>query len=152
MQVYKIAPPDGRWIDLGTGGGFPGVVTAIMSANDCRQHSFTFVESDKRKAAFLRTTIGAFKLNATVKAERIDGLAPLGADILSARALAPLPVLLSYAALHMKADGVAFLFKGRQWEEEHAAAQREWSYDCDAIPSKTDPNAVVLKIKDITRV
>lgn len=151
-QLYDLAPSSGRWVDLGSGGGFPGIVAAILSKCDKRDHHFTLVESDTRKAVFLRTAIRELNLVAVVSSDRIEETVPLSADILSARALADLDVLLLYAARHLNKDGVALFSKGAQWQKEDYAARIRWSYDCDPITSKTNPAAAVLKIKDIARV
>jgi 16S rRNA (guanine527-N7)-methyltransferase len=91
-------------------------------------------------------------LDARVLTQRIEEIAPMQADILSARALADLDALLGFAEMHLKPGGTALLPKGAQWEKEHRDAQIQWSYDCDPIKSKTNPDAAILKIKDIARV
>lgn len=150
-QIYDLAPKEGHWVDLGSGGGFPAIVSAILSHGDQAQHQFTLVESDQRKAVFLRTAIRELELVATVKTVRIEKLASVNADILSARALADLGKLIEFAELHLSENGVALFPKGGQWEKEHEQAQLMWSYSCEPITSKTNPEAAILKIKDIVR-
>lgn len=150
-QIYDMAPDQGHWVDIGSGGGFPGIVAAILSRGDGGGHEFTLVESDQRKAVFLRTAIRELDLSAKVHSVRIEDLSPMNADILSARALADLEKLIGFAALHMSEGGTAFFPKGAQWEKEHLQAQLMWSYSCEPITSKTNPDAAVLKIKDIVR-
>lgn len=99
----------GNWVDLGSGGGFPGLVVAI-----CRPDlHVTLVESDRRKASFLRSVIREIGLkNATVIADRIESVDPLNASNVSARALASLPQLMPYVQRHLHPDGKAWLMKG----------------------------------------
>ena len=151
-QIYDLAPSSGHWIDLGSGGGFPGIVVCILAHGQGADQTFTLVESDQRKSTFLRTAIRELSLDARVLTQRIEEIAPLQTDILSARALADLDALLGFAEMHLKPGGTALFPKGAQWEKEHRDAQIQWSYDCDPIKSKTNPDAAILKIKDIARV
>lgn len=151
-QLYDLAPSSGHWIDLGSGGGFPGIVVCTLAQGQGADQTFTLVESDQRKSTFLRTAIRELSLDARVLTQRIEEIAPMQAGILSARALADLDALLGFAEMHLKPGGTALFPKGAQWEKEHRDAQIQWSYDCDPIKSKTNPDAAILKIKDIARV
>jgi 16S rRNA (guanine527-N7)-methyltransferase len=151
-QVYNLAPVSGKWIDLGAGAGFPGIVAAIISAGRSETHEFIFVESDQRKAVFLRTAIRELNLEAMVISERIEEISSLEADILSARALGELNKLLGYAERHMKNDGTALFPKGQRWESEEDAAKSAWTYECEVFESSTNSEAAILRIKDIARV
>ena len=151
-QVFAHAPPTGHWVDIGSGGGFPVIVAAILSQGEGCDHRFTLVESDKRKCAFLRTAGRELGLKLTVHSERVEETTPLNADILTARALANLTALVGFAERHLNPDGVAIFPKGETWEKEHNAAQDVWSYRYEAIRSETNPAAAVLRIQDIARV
>lgn len=151
LAVATLVPASaGLWADLGSGGGFPGLVIAIVKAEtDLR---FRLVESDGRKAAFLRTVIRETGLrNTEVRAERIEALAPLEADYVSARALAPLPQLMAYLHKHLLPTGKAFLMKGRQWRSEVQAAQADWTFTWTAHPSRTQDGAATLEISGVSR-
>jgi len=152
IQLYTLAPPQGRWVDLGSGGGFPGIVISILTSEKGEGHHVTLVESDQRKAVFLRTAIRELDLSSEVICDRIESISSLHADIISARALADLTSLLGYADMHLKPDGLAVFPKGENWKSEHEDAQSQWSYACEPIKSATNPSAAVLKIKDISRV
>lgn len=152
VQVYRLAPPDGDWLDIGSGGGFPGIAAAILGKHECSNRKFTLVDSDQRKCAFLRTAVRELSLNAQVYAERIETMRPLLAQVLSARALDDLTGLLEYAELHMSKNGTALFPKGANWEKEHVDAQNQWSYNLEVINSRTNPDATILKIKELTRV
>lgn len=152
VQVYSLAPDVGDWVDIGSGGGFPGIVAAIMAKDAAPYRAFTLVDSDQRKCAFLRTAARELALNVKVTAERVENLPPLNASVLSARALDDLTGLLGYAERHLAADGTAIFPKGSRWKSEHEEAMKKWSYDLKIIKSETNPDATILKIKELTRV
>jgi len=152
LQIYSHAPNASHWVDLGSGGGFPAIVVALMSQQEERATKFTLVESDQRKCAFLRTAIRELELNATVANARIEAIDPLEADVLSARALSDLTSLLGFADRHLSPSGTALFPKGENWRAEDAAAKETWAYTCDAIQSQTNPSAAILKIKEIKHV
>ncbi|MDU8927979.1 16S rRNA (guanine(527)-N(7))-methyltransferase RsmG [Alisedimentitalea sp. MJ-SS2] len=153
LQVFRLldaAVP--HWADLGSGGGFPGLIVAIAAAEAGNPAKTTLVESDQRKAAFLRTVLRETSVSAQVIAQRIKKVPPLRADVLSARALAELSTLLEFAHLHLADGGTCLFPKGRNWKSELQTAQKAWHFSFEAIPSQTDSEAVILKIKGIARV
>lgn len=151
-QLFDLCPPEARtWVDLGSGGGFPGMIVAIMALGVNSDLRVTLVESDQRKATFLRTVARETETPVKIHSERAESLPPLGADVLSARAFAPLPMLLSHVHRHLAPTGVAFLPKGAQAEAEIAEALASWAFQVQKTPSKTDPQAVILSIKGLTR-
>ena len=152
-QLLALCPPTARhWADLGSGGGFPGLVIAILAAESLPDLSVTLVESDCRKAAFLSAVVRETGIRATVVADRIESLAPLAADVLSARALAPLPQLLTFAEQHLAPKGRALFPKGATHRSEVAESLAEWRFDLREHPSKTDAHAVILEIEGVSRV
>ena len=148
-QLADLAKVEaGTWVDLGSGGGLPGLVMAIATADSAA--CWVMVESDQRKAAFLRTVIRELDLSrASVLTGRIEALPPIGADGLTARALAPLPRLLPYLQRHLRPSGTAWLMKGRNWRQELEAARDGFSFTTEVYPSQTDPEAAILKLSDI---
>lgn len=152
LQVAALAgATTGTWIDLGSGGGLPGIVAAIQCAD--RPIDFQLVESDQRKATFLRTCIRELGLTrVNVHAARIESLTPAAADIVSARALAPLPLLMSYVHRHLKPGGTAWLMKGENWPSELQEARKTWQFDHVAHPSETQENAAILQITGLSHV
>jgi 16S rRNA (guanine527-N7)-methyltransferase len=152
-QIYGLAPENPNiWCDLGSGGGLPALVVAIMAKDANPNLSVPCIESDLRKATFLRTVARELDLKLTVRSERIEKADPQNADVLSARALAPLNTLCGFAEQHLKPGGVAIFPKGENYRQEIDEALESWSFQLDTYPSKTHPNAVVLKIKEISRV
>ncbi|MGC9418326.1 MAG: 16S rRNA (guanine(527)-N(7))-methyltransferase RsmG [Rhodovulum sp.] len=154
MQIFDQIPSGAhRWTDLGSGGGFPGLVVAILAQEHAPQLDVELVESDKRKAAFLQTAARELGLdNTKVFPDRIEYLAPRDADVVSARALASLSKLIGLAHRHLAEGGVALFPKGARHAQEIDAALASWAFEVQKIPSKTDPQAVILKLGGIARV
>lgn len=151
-QLYCHAPAGWtHWVDLGSGGGFPGLVIAILAAGDRGDSRITLVESDQRKAAFLQTAASTLELPVRVSAARIEHLPPLAADVVSARALAPLPTLLAYCARHLSPMGTALLPKGQRAEDEIAAARKLWHFDLTVHSGQVDPATRLLQIESLRR-
>ncbi|EBA08536.1 16S rRNA (guanine(527)-N(7))-methyltransferase RsmG [Sagittula stellata] len=149
-QLVDLMPEDaGTLVDLGSGGGFPGLVIAILSAETRPNLKVTLVESDQRKASFLRTVLRETEISGTVLSKRIMDVEPLQADILTARALAPLLELCQFADHHLMSTGVALFPKGKNWGKEVEDARAEWQFRYTAHTSKTDADAVVLEIRDL---
>lgn len=145
-QLLAFRPPAARrWLDLGSGAGFPGLVIAILAreaAPDLRLH---LVESDQRKCAFLRQVVTETGLTLDISPERIEALAPQAADIVSARALAPLTRLLAHAEKHLAPGGIGLFPKGRTVHNELAEAEQSWRFACRVHPSITDPEAAIVE-------
>lgn len=141
-----------HWVDLGTGGGFPGLVVAILAKELRPALSMTCLESDKRKAAFLASQVRALGLTAKIIPERIETTAPQNADVVSARALAPMDRLLELAHPHLSKNGLALFLKGANCSREISEAKTHWRFRFDVIPSKTDQAGAIVKLGDLERV
>lgn len=151
-QVFRQCPQDAMtWADFGSGGGFPGLVVAILAKELKPELRVTLVESDLRKATFLRQAAKALALSVDVLSERIESLRPLAADVLSARALAPLSALLGYSAKHLSQSGTAIFPKGAQFQVELAEARKDWRFDIDIKQSLSEAEAAILVIRNIHR-
>ncbi|MGB5560162.1 MAG: 16S rRNA (guanine(527)-N(7))-methyltransferase RsmG [Paracoccaceae bacterium] len=152
-QIFALSRwKSGLWVDLGAGAGFPGMICAILAKERAPDLRFTLVESDLRKATFLRAVSRETNVPVTVLSARIEDIAPLGADVISARALAPLKTLLEYAYRHMGPDGQALFHKGSSFRREVEEALESWTFRRDEYPSSTDGAGVVLSLGDIRRV
>jgi 16S rRNA (guanine527-N7)-methyltransferase len=150
-QVFELAPKSrDLWLDLGSGGGFPGMVCAICAAEGESNPRFELVESDTRKCAFLREVARQTGVSVSVRNARIEALPPAGADIVSARALAPLPRLLEWAHRHMRPDGLCLLQKGANHGLELETARADWQMEVDVQPSMTAPDSVILRIRNLS--
>jgi 16S rRNA (guanine527-N7)-methyltransferase len=152
-QLFPLSPKEARhWVDMGSGGGFPGIVAAILAKETRPDLRFTLVEVDQRKSTFLREASRTLGLGATVLSDRVEDIAPLDADILSARALAPLSKLIDLSLSHLKPDGVCLFLKGSQFEAEVEAAQKDWAFEIEAVPSLTGSDSAVLKVQRMKHV
>ena len=152
-QVIDYAPiRRARWLDMGSGAGFPGVVIALITADTPNPVEMILVESDQRKAAFLSTVSRETGVPMIIQAARIEAVAPQNVDIVSARALAPLVKLCAFAERHLAPDGAALFLKGGHYDAEIAEARRTWSFSLDVGRSSTDPAAAILIMKDFRRV
>lgn len=152
-QVFSAAAPEkGHWVDLGSGGGFPGAVVAILAQELAPNLSLTCVESDQRKAAFLRSVSRETSTPFQVLDARIEAAPRQQANYLSARALAPLATLLGFADRHLAEGGTAIFPKGARHKEELSEAQKLWRFEVQEITSCTDSEAVLFKIGALSRV
>jgi len=152
-QIFDLADSNANhWADLGAGGGFPGLIVAILAADRKRALDVTLVESDQRKAAFLMTAAREIGVTTRTVVDRIEMIPPLHADILSARALAPLDKLLEFAERHLRPGGQALFPKGASYSDEVCQALEKWRFSHEEISSVTDDSAVILSIRDIERV
>ncbi|MBM9596224.1 16S rRNA (guanine(527)-N(7))-methyltransferase RsmG [Roseitranquillus sediminis] len=151
VQLAPWLPQASRWTDLGSGGGLPGIVVAILAKEHGLPREVTCIESDGRKAEFLRSVQRAIDLPIQIICNRIEAAPPQGADIVSARALAPLPRLLGLVSRHLAQNGTALLMKGAGWREEVEVARKEWHLLIEAVPSRTNTDAVILEIGELRR-
>lgn len=152
LQVFHVKQDwSGHYLDLGTGGGLPGIPVALAIRDKGISARISFIESDTRKAAFLKTACRVLDLDICIETKRIETLRPMQADILTARALAPLEKLLSYLELHRKKDGTALLPKGKNWVQEVEEARQKFSFDFVAHPSHTNADSRILEIGRVER-
>ncbi|WP_458792108.1 16S rRNA (guanine(527)-N(7))-methyltransferase RsmG [Yoonia sp. MH D7] len=152
-QLFQYAPSLLKhWVDVGSGGGFPGIVIAAMAKELSPATRITMIESDQRKSTFLRTASRELSLDVTVLADRIEDVAPQSADVVSARALSNLDDLFALIQKHMTPLACAILPKGRTFESEISQAEKNWRFDLSAHASMTEPDARILVVKDIIRV
>jgi len=153
LQLLALAPQARHWVDLGSGGGFPGLVLACALAEhpDGKVH---LVESQGKKCAFLREATRAIALPATVHCERIESFVQNfseRADVVTARALAPLSTLCGYVEPLLKRGAQALLPKGQDVEAELTEASRYWNIAADMVPSQTEPKARIVVISALER-
>lgn len=153
VQIWQYAPQNWRkWADFGSGGGFPGLVMAILAKEHNPDGQVILVESDQRKAVFLRTVIRQIGLNAKVLDDRIEQVPALQADVISARALADLNTLLGFFVRHGAENSTGLFPKGAKWAAEVANAQENWCFSFTAHGSITQAEAVVLAVEGVSRV
>lgn len=152
-QVLPLAPEKAQtWCDLGSGAGFPGLVVAILAREQRPELKMTLIESDARKATFLRTVARETETEVNVIVDRIESADSQMADVVSARALAPLNTLIPLAYRHMSAGGTHLFPKGARYGDELREALEFWKFDCETHASKTESGAVILKLSELSRV
>jgi 16S rRNA (guanine527-N7)-methyltransferase len=152
LQLLAIAPQARKWADLGSGAGFPGVPIACALA-DQDSTEVHLIESNKKKAAFLREAVRITGAPAVVHAERVADFARTfrgGLDAITARALAPLPELLSIAYPLLKSGAQGLFPKGQDVEAELTQATKFWSIQATLVPSRTDPKSRIVVIRGAT--
>ncbi len=151
-QLAPLAPNALRWLDLGSGGGFPGLVLAFL-AKGRPGRQIDLIESNRKKSGFLQAVIGQFSLPGRVHAQRIGdeirGLEP--PHIVTARALAPLPLLLNLAFPWLSAGAIGLLHKGRDYRQEIQESSLMWQYDLVEHRSRVDADSVILEITNLQR-
>jgi len=150
LQLLALAPDARVWLDLGSGGGFPGLVIACALA-DQPGRAVHLVESNGKKAAFLRQVIRALSLPAEVHEQRIESLNDIAADVITARAVAPLAKLLGYVAPLLKTGGKALLLKGQDVERELTDAAKYWTIEAEFTPSRTHPAGRIVVVRALRR-
>lgn len=150
--LSSVSEKAGKWVDLGSGGGLPGLVVAILSDEIEPVNKLFLVEADVRKAVFLKTVCRELGLKVEVYNNRIEELPPMSANIVSARALAPLKTLCLYAKNHLEKDGVAVFAKGENWKAELVEAQKKWIFNYEAVKSTLHEGSVVLVLRGIKSV
>lgn len=151
-QLLDLAPDNAQvWVDLGSGAGFPGLVLAILGAPEMH-----LVESDQRKCAFLLEAARITETRVTVHNARIEALEPLVADVITARALAPVPKLLDLASRHAGAGTVALFPKGEGVDKELLDIELKLTdptkyrkLEIERIPSRADDKSTILRIKGL---
>lgn len=147
LQLLRLAPSAPRtWLDMGSGGGFPGLVVAATLGPESQVH---LVESNLKKAAFLREVARTLSARTVIHAQRAEdvlGQTVTTADVVSARALAPLVQLLGLAAPLLKTGALGLFPKGKEAEAELTQAQESWRFKASLHPSLTDPAACIVRI------
>ncbi len=151
MQIYPLLPNKlDSYADFGTGGGFPGLVLAILLDGGGRRTEVHLVESDKRKSAFLRNANRELGLKVSVYDSRIENVTLPRIDVVTARALAPLDTLLKLASAHINKSTICIFPKGRAWKKDVEYARKQWNFELKVIKSKTQAGAVILKMGSIS--
>jgi 16S rRNA (guanine527-N7)-methyltransferase len=142
-----MAPRPQRAIDLGSGGGFPGLILALATGVP-----FDLIEVDQRKAAFLREAARVTGAPVRIHAVRIEAASLTPAPLITARAVAALPRLLKLAAPLLAPGGTCLFLKGANAKAELTHAATQWQMHVDGIPSRTAPGARILRITGLRRV
>lgn len=149
-QLVPLIPARAKTVaDLGSGAGFPGLVLAELLRGRC---TVTLYEATAKKCRFLQECIFRLSLPATVRNVRLEDVRGEVADVVTARALAPLPKLLGYAQNFMGPDSVGLFLKGQNIASELTEARKSWRMSLDQHPSRSDPSGVILEVRKLSHV
>lgn len=154
LQLLDLAPTAKSWVDFGSGGGFPGIPVACVLA-DRPGATVHLVESNGKKAAFLREAIRVTGIPAVVHAERIEDCGDSfgdKVDVVSARALAPLKILCDQAFPLIAKGAVGLFPKGQDVAAELTEAAKYWRVEAWTIPSRTSPGGCIVAIRSLERL
>jgi len=154
LQLLDLVPEAKTWVDFGSGGGFPGIPVACVLA-DRPGANVHLVESNGKKAAFLREAIRATGLPAVVHARRIEDCGDSFGDkidVVSARALAPLKILCDQAFPLIAKGAVGLFPKGQDVAAELTEAAKYWRVEARTVPSRTSPDGCIVVIDGLTRL
>lgn len=152
LQLETLAPVCKQWVDLGSGGGFPGLIVAAVRVETSPDMQMTLVESDQRKCAFMAAAADRMGLKVSIECRRIEESASGLYDVISARALAPLHHLLELALPYRYDHTVCIFPKGAKADLEVIDAEKHWRFDRDVIKSATDKSASIFRIREYSRV
>lgn len=146
IDSLQLLPYLGRksLADLGTGAGIPGLILAISGIEN-----ITLVEADQKKVAFLKHISGLLGLRINILSERIERLGHQKFQIIMARALASINLLLSYSQPLLEEGGYCLFLKGKDVEKEVAEAQKKWQFKSEVYPSLTDPFGKIIKLSEV---
>lgn len=150
LQLLDLAPDARSWLDLGSGAGFPGLVLGIAGVERGGMR-VDLVESNGRKCAFLRHVARLTGAPVTVHQARVEAVIGrfVGADAVTARALAPLPDLLAWSEALLTTGTLGLFPKGRDAQAELTEAAKTWRFDADLVPSRTDSDARIVRIRSL---
>ena len=149
-QLLPLAPGARTWADLGAGAGFPGVVLAILLKGVPGGHVW-LIDSLGKRCRFLQGVVDELELPATVINGRAEAQT-LKVDIVTARAVAPMDKLLSYAQPYLQRGARGLFLKGEKAELEVAEARRVWQFDSDLSVSRSDPRGRIVSVRSLRRV
>ena len=145
-QLHPLLPDDGgAVVDLGSGAGLPGLILAIMGADQVHLE-----ESNGRKCAFLARALRETGAEAGVHDCRVEDLAPFPAGVVTARACAPLPRLIGLAWPFVGGAGLCLFLKGRRADKELTDSAKKWTMVVSRSTSMSDPSGVILKVENLS--
>lgn len=149
-QLFHVKPEALTWADLGAGAGFPGLVLAILLKGRPGAHVW-LVESLAKRCRFLESIVDELALPATVVNGRAEDQR-LKVEVVTARAVAPLEKLLSYAQPYLAAGGQGLFLKGQRADDELRDARKSWQIEAELLPSASDPRGRLVLVRRLRRV
>ncbi len=149
-QIINYVDPSGkRWVDVGSGAGFPGLVVALLLRDRKIDCDIILVEKNKKKVFFLSEIIRKFNLSVQVVNDNIESLEPLNADIITARAFSELNKLIEIALHHRKKEGICLFLKGENYRFELDKTLNYWFFDYDVLNSLSSSSGKIIRVENI---
>ena len=149
-QIIKHVEASGkRWVDVGSGAGFPGLVVALLLRDRKIDCDLVLVEKNQKKGFFLKEVIRKLNLSVEVVNDNIDTLEPLNADILTARAFSELNNLIEIAFHHRKKEGICLFLKGENYRIELDKPLNYWFFDYDIVDRLSSSSGKIIRVKKI---
>ena len=149
-QIIKHVDASGKkWVDVGSGAGFPGLVVALLLRERRIDCDLVLVEKNPKKGLFLKEVIRKLNLSVEVVNDNIYTLEPLNADILTARAFSELNNLMEIAFRHRKKEGICLFLKGENYKIELDKTLNNWFFDYDIVGSLSSSSGKIIRVKKI---
>ncbi|MDC3108362.1 16S rRNA (guanine(527)-N(7))-methyltransferase RsmG [Paracoccaceae bacterium] len=149
-QIIKHVDASGKkWVDVGAGAGFPGLVVALLLRDRKIDCDIVLVEKNTKKVFFLNEVIRKLNLNVKVVNKNVDKIEPLNADILTARAYSDLKKLIELAVYHRKEKGICLFLKGENYRSELDKTLNYWFFDYDVFDSVSNSSGKIIRVKKI---
>lgn len=145
-QIHRQVANAATLVDLGSGAGLPGLILAILGGPEVH-----LIESDARKCAFLHEAARVTGTVVAIHNKRIEAAPRIEADVVTARALAPLAQLLDHAVRFLKPAGKCVFLKGARQADELTEARKTWHMSVTERPSLSDPSGVILEVESPAR-
>ena len=150
-QLWLYLPPKAnKWLDFGSGAGFPGLVIAFISKELKPDLKIVLVEKNKKKAFFLNEVVNKIGLNVEILSKNVESIIPQKADVITSRAFGKLDHLLKISYKHQNRDTTALFPKGVNFTEEIIISKKKWNYEIEKITNIIDNNSFILKIRKLT--
>ena len=150
-QLWLYLPQKAnKWLDFGSGAGFPGLVIAFISKELKPDLKIVLVEKNKKKALFLNEVVNKIGLNVEILSNNVELIRPQRADVITSRAFGKLDHLLKISYKHQNKDTTALFPKGISFTEEIIISKKKWSYELERIKNIIDSNSFILKIRKLT--
>jgi 16S rRNA (guanine527-N7)-methyltransferase len=147
--INHVDASEKRWVDVGSGAGFPGLVIALLLRDRKIDCDLILVEKNLKKVFFLNEVVRKLNLNVKVVNDNIETLEPLNADILSARAFSELNKLIEIAVQHRRKEGTCLFLKGENYMFEVDKTLKYWFFDYDIVNSSSNSSGKIIRVKDI---
>lgn len=152
-QLWQYKPKElETWLDIGSGGGFPALVIAILAKRQMPNLSFHLIESDMRKCVFMRNVSRETSLKVNIHNDRIENIKNISADVISTRALAPTDKLFDFSHKMLKKNGICLFLKGKSYATELEKAQESWMFKSKIHKSLSQDGSIILQAWDIKHV